>query len=532
MQLFSNHYHYLKPKPLRLTVKLIAVTLCLVISACSQHNTSTRPDPKSQGEDPAPAKNIILFLGDGMGISTVTAARIFAGQAQGLDGEEYLLSFEHFPHVALSKTYNSNQQTPDSAGTMSAIMTGAKTRAGVIAIQAEPLRNDCAASLQQGAMSMLELSEMAGLRTGIISTARLTHATPAATYAHAPNRHWESDARMPDEARQAGCRDIARQLIEFPFGDGLELALGGGRHAFMPATHNDPEYPERKGERQDGRDLTAEWQANRANAHYVWNSEQFNVALTQHHGPILGLFEPSHMQFEHDRPDDGAGEPSLSAMTSAAIHRLAGGEQGFFLMVEGGRIDHAHHATNAYRALSDTVAFADAVQTAIDMTDEEETLIIVTADHSHVFTMAGYPTRGNPILGRVIGNDEQGLPHNKPDLAPDELPYTTLSYANGPGFRAASRDDLIESDPTQPDFLQPTGMLAESETHGGEDVAIYAHGPGAHRIHGVMEQNRIFNAMVESHPELHAQHQTITHKLGWPADPSDVLNQHTASKSK
>src|SRR5690606_20199780 len=94
---------------------------------------------------------------------------------------------------------------------------------------------------------------------------------------------------------------------------------------------------------------------------------------------------------------------------------------------EAGRIDHAHHAGNAYRALTDTIALSDAVKAAVSMTDPRETLIVVTADHSHVFTIAGYPDRGNPILGKtatdgVMAKDSLGLP------------YTTLSYANGPGF--------------------------------------------------------------------------------------------------
>ncbi|MCK5870557.1 alkaline phosphatase, partial [Methylococcaceae bacterium CS2] len=82
----------------------------------------------------ASAKNIILFVGDGMGISTITAARIYAGQMQGKPGEENILFFEKFPYLALAKTYNTNQQTPDSAGTMTAMMTGMKTKAGIIGV--------------------------------------------------------------------------------------------------------------------------------------------------------------------------------------------------------------------------------------------------------------------------------------------------------------------------------------------------------------------------------------------------------------
>ena len=114
---------------------------------------------------------------------------------------------------------------------------------------------------------------------------------------------------------------------------------------------------------------------------------------------VFGLFNESHMQYEADRGNDIAGEPSITEMTSKAIDILAQNENGFFLMVESGRIDHAHHAGNAYGALQDTIAFADAIQAAVDMTDPQETLILVTADHGHVFTIAGYPKRDNtPVI--------------------------------------------------------------------------------------------------------------------------------------
>ena len=125
---------------------------------------------------------------------------------------------------------------------------------------------------------------------------------------------------------------------------------------------------------------------------------------------LLGLFSVSHMAFEHDRGADPAGEPSLTAMTVMALEILSRNRKGFVLMVEGGRIDHAHHAGNAYRALVDTVEFARAVEAALARVDRRETLVLVTSDHGHVLTMSGYPVRGNPILGKVISRDEDGRP--------------------------------------------------------------------------------------------------------------------------
>src|SRR5690606_29268876 len=127
--------------------------------------------------------NVIVFLGDGMSLPTVAAARILEGQRKGGSGEENRLSWENFPATALSKTYNTDAQTPDSAGTMTAITTGVKSHMGAIGVYAGD-RNDCAGSLGKQAQTWLELADAAGMATGIVTTARISHATPAATYAH------------------------------------------------------------------------------------------------------------------------------------------------------------------------------------------------------------------------------------------------------------------------------------------------------------------------------------------------------------
>ena len=189
----------------------------------------------------AEAKNVVFFLGDGMGISTITAARIFAGQTRGADGEEFDLAFDHFDNVALIKTYNTDAQVPDSAGTITAIMSGQKTRMGVVGVAANVARDDCAAALANPLPSLAELAEARGLKTGIVSTARITHATPAGSYAHAANRNWEDSASLPPEAKAAGCKDIAQQLLDTPHGDGPDVILGGGR-ALLPDSVVDPEH--------------------------------------------------------------------------------------------------------------------------------------------------------------------------------------------------------------------------------------------------------------------------------------------------
>ncbi len=459
------------------------------------------------------AKNVIIFVADGAGPTTVTATRILAGQIKGMMGEENILPYETFPNVALIKTYNTNAQVPDSAGTATAWSTGVKTKQGVLGVGPDTLRGDCLSAQAERLTTLFELAETAGMATGTVSTARITHATPAANYAHSADRNWEDDSALSETAKaynaalelaaevygvdtsSLGCADIARQLIEFPYGDGLEVALGGGRRHFLPETASDPEDEEGTGSRTDGRDLTEEWVSGREGAVYVWNEEGFDALDPASTGPVLGLFNASHMQYEADRADDTGGEPSLSEMVSKAIDILSQNEAGYILQVESGRVDHASHGTNAFRTLTDNIEFANAVQTALDKVDLEDTLIIVTADHAHTMDIAGYPQRGNPILGLVKGLDDQGLPVDELTLAADEKPYTTLGYLNGPGATIGERPDLTGVDTQAKDFFQQALVPLSSETHDGTDVAAYAVGPRAYLVRGTVEQNYLFHVM-------------------------------------
>ena len=456
------------------------------------------------------AKNIILFVGDGMGVSTVTAARIFEGQMKGVDGERNLLSFEKLPYVSMSKTYSANQQTADSAPTMTAMVTGVKTNDGVLSVDQSVKNGDSDNALIQAnkLTTILEMAEIKGLSTGVVSTARITHATPAATYAHTSTRDWETKTAT---APAAGVADIAAQAIDNfgagGVGDGMEVFLGGGRTKFLPNTVNDPEDAGRKGERSDGRNLVTEFQT-KFGADFVWNKAQFD-AFDPATNPnrLIGLFERSHMEFEYDRPADTGKEPSLAEMTDKAIEVLKKNPKGYFLMVEAGRIDHGHHAGNAYRALSDTVALSDAVKKALEKVNLNDTLVIVTADHSHTMTMAGYPARGNPVLGKVINPGETAFA-----LAEDGKPYTTISYANGKGYHVGSPGegvytlptvagraaDMTAVDTTNPDFHQEALVPAASETHAAEDVQVFAGGPKAYLFHGVQEQSYIFHVMKDA----------------------------------
>lgn len=484
-------------------------------------DAAAKMDAKPNFQPARKAKNIILFIGDGMGVSTVTAARILEGQLNGMDGEENNLSFDLFPFTGMSKTYNVDAQTPDSAGTMTAMMSGVKTDVGVIGVDEDIVRGDCSTVAGNELISALELAEIAGKSTGVIATARITHATPAATYAKSADRDWEDDGDMP--AGSEACQDIAMQLVNFeqnlkdryPMAkniNGIEVAMGGGRRSFLP---KDPEFnsPDAvsgtEGDRTDGRDLTAEWQAMYGNGIYVYDQAGFDAIDVNNVDKIFGLFNESHMQYEADRANDIAGEPSLTEMTTKAIDLLDNNDKGFFLTVESGRIDHAHHAGNAYNALHDTIEFSNAVRAAVENTNPEETLILVTADHSHVFTIAGYPKRGNPILGKVVN-----VGATDPATASDGLPYTTLGYTNGNGFRDlgavtdadagynlpidTGRKDLTGVDTETSGYHQEALIPMGSETHAGEDVAIFGTGPGAEGVIGVNEQNIIYHIMNQA----------------------------------
>lgn len=318
------------------------------------------------------AKNVIMFLGDGMGVSTVTAARILKGQLHHHPGEETKLEMDKFPYVALSK-----------------------------------------------------------------------------------------------------------------------VIMGGGRKYMFPKNRTDVEYEldeKARGTRLDGLNLIDIWKSfkpKHKHSHYVWNRTDL-LALDPHTVDyLLGLFEPGDMQYELNR--NNVTDPSLSEMVEMAIRILNKNPKGFFLLVEGGRIDHGHHEGKAKQALHEAVEMDQAIGQAGAMTSIEDTLTVVTADHSHVFTFGGYTPRGNSIFG----------------LAPmvsdtDKKPFTAILYGNGPGYKVVGgeRENVSMVDYAHNNYQAQSAVPLRHETHGGEDVAVFAKGPMAHLLHGVHEQNYIPHVMA------------------------------------
>lgn len=423
------------------------------------------------------ARNVILFIGDGMGPSTVTAARILAGQSAGRDGPSNELAFERFPFVALSKTYSHDEQVTDSAAGATGLMAGVKTRSGVVGLDSRALRGRCDGSHGAEVLSIAEVAKMAGLSTGVVTTTSLTDATPAAAYGHVADRDWEDDASMPSAATAAGCVDLARQLIEAAADRRLDVALGGGRARFTPVDIG--------GDRRDGRNLLERWLADRPRSRVARTAEDLNDADDAPTDHLLGVFAPNHLSFHQKAPTQ---QPSLAQMTTAALEILARNPKGYFLMVEGGLIDKASHLDNAARTLDETVQFSKAIEAALSGVNLNDTLVIVTADHSHGLVLSGGASRDAPILGLAQVDGQAVL-----DAA--GRPYTILSFASGPSA-LDPHAAVSQAEALQPEFRQPALVPMRSAEHGGEDVAVYATGPGSDLVRGVVEQPYVFQVIL------------------------------------
>ncbi|NXN75451.1 PPBT protein, partial [Himantopus himantopus] len=442
------------------------------------------------------AKNLILFLGDGMGVSTVTAARILKGQLQNRKGEESLLEMDKFPYVALAKTYNTNAQVPDSAGTATAYLCGVKANEGTVGVSAGVTRDRCNTTKGQEVTSILRWAKDAGKAVGIVTTTRVTHATPSAAYAHSANRDWYSDGEMPPDALEGGCKDIARQLVEnIP---DIEVILGGGRKYMFPKNASDVEYPhedKHRGTRLDRRDLIQAWHDVKPPgkvAKYVWhrrdllalNLSRVDFLLGESQHPRGGMWAAKGGRKGGDGGGRGCKAGKGRAMEGDGGR---GGRWRAVLGTAGGRIDHGHHEGKAKQALHEAVELDRAIGLAARLTSPQDTLSVVTADHSHVFTFGGYTPRGNPIFG---------LAPMQSDV--DRKPFTSILYGNGPGYKivAGERENVSAVDFAHADYQAQSAVPLRQETHGGEDVAVFARGPMAHLLHGVHEQNYIPHAMA------------------------------------
>ena len=471
------------------------------------------------------AKNIILFIGDGMSLTTLTASRIYKAQFKGrqegthVNGEESSLTFQTFPHTALSKTYCVDRQTPDSSSTASAIYSGVKTKFKTMGYDTSIIYKNVSSQLTATKVdTILKWAQDANKDTGFVTTARVSHATPAALYAHVASRDYECDTELPPNS-PPGVTDITYQLVNNDPGRKIKVVMGGGLKSWMSKEehqrnwkqdpYEDHDHTKDKTfdcERLDGRNLVDTFLRKNRTVPGFENKKGKMVKTRDEllrldpldTDYVLGLFSDGHMQYEDVRQDKQT-QPSLPEMTKAAINILKKNkENGFFLMVEQSNIDHAHHKTRASASLLETMILDDAVETALSLVDTDDTLIIVTSDHSHTMTMAGYQTRGSDIRGLV--DSQKGS---------DGVPYTILGYATGPAFNThlsvddsqrisrfnlSGQEDVYKSF----SFQNPVSAPLKSETHGGDDVGIFAVGPYAHLFHSVHEQSYIGHVMAYS----------------------------------
>ncbi|MBI4055314.1 MAG: alkaline phosphatase [Elusimicrobia bacterium] len=353
----------------------------------------------SGGPPPLLAKNVILFIGDGMGPAVLTATRLYHKGAAGS------LILDSLPYVAITKTYSADNRVTDSAAGATAIATGQKTKNNALSqdVTSIPGKKN-----GKNLKTIAEIAREMGKAVGIVTTTRITHATPAAFYAHVHHREQENE--------------IARQLLESAF----DLFLGGGLKKFNSEA----------------------LQANKKFTVVYTRQELFQKGLRTER-PLLGLFQPDHLTYMADRDVSHRSQPTLSDLTSFALQKLSQNEKGYFLMVEGGRIDLAEHENLARHAISETLELDHAVRTAIRLARLKETLLLVTADHE---------TGGLAI---------NGYPSHDEDL----LPY--LSFATGP------------QSPVKKEFADHTGV----------DIHTYAIGKGARRIHGTLDNTELFEIM-------------------------------------
>ena len=351
---------------------------------------------------------------------------------------------------------------------------------------------------------VLSWAQEAGLKTGIVTTTRLTHATPAALYAHAANRDWECDTFVNREKVHSAepipspdeFPDIARQMVESAPANNTDVILGGGLLSFKAVANSSYVGNKWVCQRSDGRDLIKEWKAKKAaqgGGQFVSDLQGLKAAKANK--PLLGVFSETHLPYEYQRPSS---VPSLSDMTETAIELLHRDDPGFFLMVEGGRIDHAHHKAQGKIALDETLALDQAVQKALDTLEKlnirDETLVIVTADHGHTMTLPGYPARGADINGFLGKNEIDGKLE------------TPMVYANGPGGKSThlvkdgqcSRVDLGARNIKDMKYVFPAPFPRYEESHGSEDVGLWASGPLNFLFHRTHEQSYIGHVLAFS----------------------------------
>ena len=317
----------------------------------------------------AEAKYIFLFIGDGLGASQRQISEFFKQTVSGDKSDELLMNT--FPVAGINTTYSADSYITDSAAAGTALSSGVKTNNGVVGMDAAG----------KDVVTLVEAAEAAGMATGLATTTRLTHATPASFAAHEPSR--------------GNANEIAEDYLV----SGVDYFAGGGIRHFIPQdmTGTDAKGGSFKSKRKDDRNLVDEFAALGYETYLGMDgATAFRSADLASQDKVFAAFTYSHMPYEVDRINSYPDCPSLAELTAGGIEVLSKDEDGFFFMIEGGRIDHASHANDAAGAVHDTLAFDDAVAEAYEfyMDHPEETLILVVGDHETGGMGLGMDTQG------------------------------------------------------------------------------------------------------------------------------------------
>ncbi|CAI4221876.1 unnamed protein product [Auanema sp. JU1783] len=424
-------------------------------------------------------KNVIFFLGDGMGSTVITGARRLRAQRENGKYLNRPLNMEEFEFTGLVKTSSYDKHVTDSAAGAVALFTGYKVLQKSLGTFPGNTTNivfdageapDCAIDsnyfINDG---IAELAVNKNKNVGFVTTTRITHATPAALYAKGVNRYVESD----DEFTQRfypNCKnaDIAGQLLNHP-ADKFKVLMGGGRSGLHPQSQG--------GSRIDEREIDLEWQKLDTSRRLINSFQELEDFKPTTDEKVLGLFHDSHFPYQLDEKANGTKTvPRLAEMTQKAIQVLQiNNTNGYFLMIEAGHIDMAEHLNQLRKSFEEVLELDDAVQMAKTLTDPSETLIIVTADHSHALSMPGYLSTSQGILETFNVENRDRMPG--------------FLFAAGPGETTRSNYSKEESE--NKDFAAPSHIFTESGYHGGEDVPLYAHGPYSWLFSGSLENTEV-----------------------------------------
>ncbi|CAJ0603467.1 unnamed protein product [Cylicocyclus nassatus] len=415
-------------------------------------------------------KNVILFIGDGLGISTLTSARIHNNQASNHGYLTKSMFFENFDAVGLVKTSSIDHHVTDSAAGAVSFYTGWKAESHRLGLKPGTktfCTNDNTMWITDG---IAEGALDKGMEVGFVTNTRVTHATPAALYAKGVHRKYEFD----DAGKEfANCTivDIALQLLSYP-ANKFKVLMGGGKSNLRSTSNG--------GKRKDGRDIDIEWSNLGGKRRVMLSVEDLHEVVSEDE-KLLGLFADSHV-----REPSNHSLPRLYEMTVKAIKQLQSGENGFFLMVEGGLIDVEQHVNRLYPAFRDVREFDLSIQKAREMTDPSETLIIVTADHGHALTLPGWL----PVEASLFENDFVKSAKSK-----EEVYFVpAMLFATGPGYRGSFKvkEVLIhEKELRSWNYQQPTAIPHDYGSHGGEDVGIWADGPYSQLFSASLENTEI-----------------------------------------